>query len=531
MLKVSKLVSGVVLLYATSAQAIELPNWNIATICASENTAGQCQLFESQAKRAVLGGWGLLPDDYRNACLGEVKEPYASYRSLSQCLELQVLHGRDLRTIHTAATGTAPPSAIGSSSSETSTPTISDDGDKIETLEQYIKRRESWGKGKESSLTSKDVRLAAGASIPLKPTTTAAPQADAKPPIVHPAEHRPPLNITEVPQSIIEENLAALLAQRESWSGATASSISTAAVGSLAEYLAERDSWGKGPAEEAAQPQSANEQQTADTSQTDINKALTNLLAERESWGTEPSSKTAVAPESEPASAEEAEPDTLTAYLARRDSWGPGSPAKPVKAPLAAGAVSPLPTTATASPASDSGEQSVIVHAAEETPATQMTEVPRAEVDRALSELLSERESWGTAPRSVGQQVAARSSEAANCETELRDAIGKGTILFRTNSAVLDAASFSTLDELSQRARNCRDASIHVEGHTDDQGSESTNQKLSEQRAMAVLNYLVKAGVDSSRIEAIGFGESRPLVPNSSSENRSKNRRIEFSVR
>lgn len=536
MSRVSKLASGVVLLYATSAQAVELPNWNIATICASENAAGQCQLFEFQAKHAILGGWGLLPDDYRNACLGEVKEPYVSYRSLSQCLELQVLHGRELRTIDTAATGTTVPSAIGSSSSETSTPATSGDADKIETLEQYIKRRESWGKGRESSLTPKNVRLAAGASIPLKSATTAAPAADATPPIVHPAEERPPLKITEVPQSIIEENLAALLAQRESWSGATASPISTATVGSLADYLAERDSWGKGPAEKAAQPLNANEpklQQTAEVSQADISKALTDLLAERESWGTEPSPKVAATPKSELASAEEAEPDTLAGYLARRASWGPGNPVKPVKAPLAAGAVSPLPATATAtaSPASDSSEQSVLVHAAEKTPPAQMTEIPRADVDKALSELLSERESWGTAPGSAGQQVAARSAEADACETELRNTVGKGTILFRTNSAILDAESFSTLDELSQRAKNCRNTTIHVEGHTDDRGSESTNQKLSEQRAMAVLNYLVKGGVVSSRIEAIGFGESRPLVPNSSPENRAKNRRIEFSVR
>lgn len=533
MSRVSKLASGVVLLYATSAQAIELPNWNIANICASENTVGQCELFESQAKRAILGGWGLLPDDYRNTCLGEVKEPYVSYRSLSQCLELQVLHGRELRTIDTAATRTATPPAMGSSSPDGATPSATNDSDKIETLEQYIKRRESWGKGKESSLPSKTVQLAAGAPIPPDIATRAAPPADTTSPIAHPAEDRAPLQINEVPQSVIEENLAALLAQRESWGGAPASSMSTATVGSLKEYLAERDSWGKGPSE--GQSQGANEpspQQTAETSQADINKALADLLAERESWGTEPSSKVATASESEKATPEgEAEPDTLAGYLARRESWGTGAPAKVVKAPLAEGAVSPLPTTTAPKQASDGSEQSVIVHAAEPTPPPQMSEVPRAEIDKELSELLAKRESWGTAPSADGQQVAARSPEAAQCETELRNAIGKGTILFGSNSAVLDASSFATLDELSERAKNCRNASIHVEGHTDNQGSESSNQKLSEQRAMAVLNYLVKAGVDASRIEAIGFGESRPLVPNSTPENRTKNRRIEFSVR
>src|SRR5690606_15914055 len=117
------------------------------------------------------------------------------------------------------------------------------------------------------------------------------------------------------------------------------------------------------------------------------------------------------------------------------------------------------------------------------------------------------------------------------CEDDLREAAGKGTILFELGSAVLDSKSYPTLDELSKLAKGCQNVSIYVEGHTDNIGPDNLNQALSEQRAMAVLNYLVEGGVDSSRIKAVGYGKSRPLVPNTTAENRAKNRRIEFSVR
>lgn len=67
-----------------------------------------------------------------------------------------------------------------------------------------------------------------------------------------------------------------------------------------------------------------------------------------------------------------------------------------------------------------------------------------------------------------------------------------------------------------------------VEGHTDDVGSESFNQALSEQRAQAAVDYLIAAGVDPQRVVAVGYGESRPIGDNSTEEGRAINRRIEF---
>jgi outer membrane protein OmpA-like peptidoglycan-associated protein len=71
---------------------------------------------------------------------------------------------------------------------------------------------------------------------------------------------------------------------------------------------------------------------------------------------------------------------------------------------------------------------------------------------------------------------------------------------------------------------------MEIRGHTDDKGSAQTNEKLSLLRADAVAGALQQRGVPSSRLRTRGFGSSQPLVPNTSEENRAKNRRTEFVI-
>lgn len=71
---------------------------------------------------------------------------------------------------------------------------------------------------------------------------------------------------------------------------------------------------------------------------------------------------------------------------------------------------------------------------------------------------------------------------------------------------------------------------IEVGGHTDDVGDDASNLSLSQRRAEAVKDYLVKNGVAESRVQAKGYGETQPQVPNDSDINRAKNRRTEFLV-
>jgi OmpA-OmpF porin, OOP family len=123
-----------------------------------------------------------------------------------------------------------------------------------------------------------------------------------------------------------------------------------------------------------------------------------------------------------------------------------------------------------------------------------------------------------------------REVEAQQCQQALAAAAERGRILFDFARSTLRASSRPTLDELARLAKNCPVGIIQVAGHTDSDGGEAANQKLSESRAAAIVRYLANAGVDRSRLRSVGFGESRPVAPNTSSQNKAKNRRIEFEV-
>jgi hypothetical protein len=71
---------------------------------------------------------------------------------------------------------------------------------------------------------------------------------------------------------------------------------------------------------------------------------------------------------------------------------------------------------------------------------------------------------------------------------------------------------------------------LRVEGHTDSLGSEAYNQRLSDRRAQAVVRYLLSAGIEPHRLEAIGFGESRPIATNETDAGRQLNRRTQFKI-
>ncbi len=71
---------------------------------------------------------------------------------------------------------------------------------------------------------------------------------------------------------------------------------------------------------------------------------------------------------------------------------------------------------------------------------------------------------------------------------------------------------------------------LRIEGHTDSSGDPEFNKGMSQKRADRVRDYLVKQGVEPERLEAVGFGEEKPIVPNDSDDNRAKNRRVEFNI-
>jgi OmpA-OmpF porin, OOP family len=117
------------------------------------------------------------------------------------------------------------------------------------------------------------------------------------------------------------------------------------------------------------------------------------------------------------------------------------------------------------------------------------------------------------------------------CQQLFSDLLAKGKIRFESGRATIDSDSSGLLDRLIETALRCPTANVEVAGHTDADGEDAANQTLSEKRAQAVADYLVKAGMPASRLTAIGYGSSQPVATNDTDEGKAKNRRIDFLVR
>ncbi len=101
-------------------------------------------------------------------------------------------------------------------------------------------------------------------------------------------------------------------------------------------------------------------------------------------------------------------------------------------------------------------------------------------------------------------------------------------IFFDFNSAELKPESKLELNRLVKFLKEHSNIRITVAGHTDIIGTEEYNQKLSERRAKAVADYLIRNGIDPKRINVIGYGSKKPIAPNDTEEGRAKNRRVEI---
>ncbi|MCL3780164.1 OmpA family protein [Prolixibacteraceae bacterium JC049] len=103
-------------------------------------------------------------------------------------------------------------------------------------------------------------------------------------------------------------------------------------------------------------------------------------------------------------------------------------------------------------------------------------------------------------------------------------------ILFAVGKSNLSPQAQQNLADLSVILKKYADTHILVEGHTDDTGGNDLNQRLSEQRAQSVANFLMRNDVLGSRLQTVGYGEEQPIVENNSAANRALNRRVEIAI-
>lgn len=107
----------------------------------------------------------------------------------------------------------------------------------------------------------------------------------------------------------------------------------------------------------------------------------------------------------------------------------------------------------------------------------------------------------------------------------------KEKIQFDVDKTTIKPESNGLLDEITQVIKdNPRIKKISIEGHTDGDGSDKYNLKLSDGRAKAVMEYLVSHGIEAGRLTAKGFGESKPIASNDTPEGKEQNRRVEFLI-
>ncbi len=108
----------------------------------------------------------------------------------------------------------------------------------------------------------------------------------------------------------------------------------------------------------------------------------------------------------------------------------------------------------------------------------------------------------------------------------------KKQLKFGTGSArIIGKESFAILDDVAQALRDAAFIKkVRIEGHTDSQGNDATNLRLSQRRADAVMAELIKRGIDPGRMQAVGYGEASPIASNATARGRAENRRTEFNI-
>lgn len=159
----------------------------------------------------------------------------------------------------------------------------------------------------------------------------------------------------------------------------------------------------------------------------------------------------------------------------------------------------------------------------------------RAQVAQTQEQLEAERRAL-TAKREFEQKIASTEQSFSAAEAAVVQERGSLVIRlyglsFKSGQSVIEPEYFSLLSKVQRAIREFPGCAITIEGHTDGVGYQELNQKLSEDRALAVREYIIASmGLDPSTVKSVGYGASRPIANNATPEGRAKNRRIDVVI-
>jgi len=132
--------------------------------------------------------------------------------------------------------------------------------------------------------------------------------------------------------------------------------------------------------------------------------------------------------------------------------------------------------------------------------------------------------------KEMRQALATSEAAAVRREGNLLAVTFKGDVTFDTNSAIVKPGLYAEIDRVAGVLTQYPQTLIRVEGHTDSVGTEAYNMDLSFRRANSVRDLLVQRGVNISRIQPVGFGETMPVATNATEAGRQLNRRVEIKI-
>jgi outer membrane protein OmpA-like peptidoglycan-associated protein len=143
----------------------------------------------------------------------------------------------------------------------------------------------------------------------------------------------------------------------------------------------------------------------------------------------------------------------------------------------------------------------------------------------------------GAAGAAIGRYMDKQAAELEQIEGATVERVGEGIkvtfdsgILFDVNQSALQQEARDNIQKMAEVMKKYGETEIVIQGHTDSSGSDELNQRLSEQRAQSVADYIVSKGINASRIFTEGFGEREPIADNSTVEGRKQNRRVELAI-